>query len=84
MARNAQIWTADHELVLDGPRASPEQLRTAAERVRAGGTFGYRFFYPPMQVGVHPVFWHRPVVGFIDGDGQPQVMLDAPLGKIIG
>jgi hypothetical protein len=80
-ARNAQIWTADHELVLDGPSASPEQLRTAAERVRAGGTFGYRFIYPPMQVGWHQVFWHRPVVAFLDSGDQPRVMLDdAPMG----
>ncbi|HEX9161230.1 MAG TPA: M28 family peptidase [Thermoanaerobaculia bacterium] len=82
MARNAQIWTAHHELVLDGPRARPEQLRAAAERVRQGGTFGYRFLYPPMQVGWHQVFWHRPVAGFIGSDETPHVMPDAPLGYL--
>ena len=84
MARNVQIWTAHHEPVLDGPRATPEQLRAAAERVCAGGTFGYRFFYPPMQVGPHAIFWHRPLVGFVDRAEQPQVMVDAPLGTLSG
>ena len=82
MARNIQLWTAAHELLLDGPSASPQQLRAAAERVRAGGTFGYRFLYPPMQVGPHSIFWHRPMAGCIDGDGQPRVIADAPAGYL--
>ena len=77
MARNAQIWTTDHQLLLDGPTASPEALLAARDRVCAGGTFGYRFFYPPMQVGRYPVFWHRPLVAFDGG-----VMFDAPAGHL--
>ena len=80
MARNVQLWTADHEPLLDGPAATPAQIRAAAERVRAGGSFGYRFLYPPMQVGTHPVFWHRAIAGFIGPAGEPQIIPDAPLG----
>ena len=81
MARNAQIWSSDHRLILDGPRATPEALRAAHRRVRAGGTFGYRFFYPPMQVGVHEVYWHRPLVAFVEGK-EVRVMHDAPVGYL--
>ena len=50
MARNAQVWTRDFELLLDGPRATSRELAAAAEKVAAGGLFGYRFYYPPMRV----------------------------------
>ncbi len=30
-----------------------------------GGLFGYRFFYPPMRVGMHDVYWHRPMVAYV-------------------
>lgn len=83
MARNVQLWTAEHELLLDGPRASGDAIRAAAERVRAGGTFGYRFMYPPMQVGWHQVFLHRAVAGFLDDAGEPQVIGDVPCGEVI-
>jgi hypothetical protein len=82
MARNVQLWTVDHQPLLDGPAATPQQIRAAAERVRAGGSFGYRFLYPPMHVGPHPVFWHRAIAGYIGDDGEPQTIPDAPLGFI--
>jgi hypothetical protein len=81
MARNTQIWDKDHRLVLDGPNATGDELRAAYVRVCAGGTFGYRFFYPPMQVGVRPVYWHRPLVAYAEG-GEARVMLDAPTGYL--
>ena len=65
MARNAQIWTEDFRLLLDGPRATAAELARAAERLAAGGLFGYRLFYPPMRVGRHEVFWHRPLVAYL-------------------
>ena len=81
MARNAQIWSSDHHLILDGPRASGRELRAAHQRLCEGGTFGYRFIYPPMQVGWHQVFWHRPLVAFLENE-KARVMLDAPAGYL--
>ena len=64
MARNAQIWSDDFHLVLDGPRAAMAKTRDDAERrLRAGGKFGYRFLFPAMRVGRYEVYWHRPLVG---------------------
>jgi hypothetical protein len=62
IARNAQIWTEDYELLLDGPRADGEAIARAAGVVDAGGRFGYRLYYPPMRAGVRELFWHIPVV----------------------
>src|SRR5262249_53944761 len=58
MARNVQIWTHDFEMLLDGPRASSEDVRRAADRMAQGGLFGYRFQFPPERVGRHEIFWH--------------------------
>jgi Peptidase family M28 len=81
MARNAQIWTSDFRPVLDGPRATPEAIERAREEVLAGGTFGYRFLYPPMRVGAHEATWHLPLVAFVKpGDDAPTVVRDGPLG----
>jgi hypothetical protein len=83
MARNAQIWTHDYQLILDGPRATPEQLQAARERVAAGGVFGYRFQFPAMRVGRHEVYWHRPLVAYCAPDtGQPCLLPEAPLGYL--
>jgi len=76
MARNAQMWTADYELLLDGPSATRKEIARAAKDVDDGGVFGYRFFYPPMRVGDREVYWHRPLVHSLDGAH------DAPLGYI--
>src|SRR6202035_2071831 len=64
MARNAQLWTHDFRLLLDGPRATRAELRKAADELAEGGVFGYRFFYPPMQVGRYAVYWQRPLIAF--------------------
>jgi Peptidase family M28 len=66
MARNVQMWTHDFRLRLDGPRAEEDAILAAEADVRDGGTFGYRVTYPAMRVGRHEVYWHRPVVGFVD------------------
>ena len=78
MARNVQLWTEDHRLLLDGPHATPEQLKNAMRTVQAGGLFGYRFQFPAMRVGEHEVYWHRPLVAYRDKAGEPIVMPDAP------
>ena len=61
MARNAQVWTHDFRLLLDGPLADRRAIANAAAEVRKGGHFGYRFLFPPMHVGRHAVYWHRPL-----------------------
>ena len=83
MARNVQLWTRDHHLLLDGPHASRAEIAQAAERVLGGGLFGYRFEFPPMRVGVHEVYWHRPLVAYLDhAQNKPAVLPDAPLGYL--
>ena len=61
MARNAQIWSHDYRLLLDGPNARRADLDRAAKAFAAGGRWGYRFFFPPMRVGARDVFWHLPL-----------------------
>jgi hypothetical protein len=78
MARNVQLWTEDHHLLLDGPVATPEQLHAAMRALEAGGLFGYRFHYPAMQVGRHEVYWHRTLIAFHNPAGEPVVLHDAP------
>jgi len=62
LARNAQIWTNDYKLILDGTRADPAAIARAAGIVDAGGRFGYRMYYPPMRAGARELFWHYPLV----------------------
>jgi hypothetical protein len=62
LARNAQVWNEDYQLVLDGWHAEREQIERAARVVDGGGRFGYRMYYPPMRAGLRELFWHLPVV----------------------
>jgi hypothetical protein len=81
MARNCQVWTQDHRLLLDGPKATRKQIETALQRIERGGMFGYRFQYPPMQVGAYQVYWHRPLVAYLSIESdEPVILPDAPLG----
>jgi hypothetical protein len=88
MARNAQIWSHDYTLLLDGPRATPDGLQRVADRLAAGGLFGYRMLYPAMRVGEHEVYWHRPLVAFrspqhpFAGCGEAVLLPDAPRGYL--
>ena len=83
MARNSQIWTDQYRLLLDGPRASREELRRAAHTISEGGRFGYRIYYPPMRVGKYEVFWHLPLVSYLDPEThRPKLLDDAPLGYL--
>jgi hypothetical protein len=83
MARNAQLWSHQFRLLLDGPQATRDELVRAAEALRAGGLFGYRFQYPAMRVGRHEVYWQRPLVAWRDaGSGAACLMSDAPLGYL--
>ncbi len=83
MARNAQIWTQDFCLLLDGPRASQDALHHAARALTAGGLFGYRFVFPAMQVGEYELYWHRPLAAYVPaGSTAPALLEDAPLGYV--
>ena len=85
MARNVQLWAEDHEPLLDGPRASAEDILRAAERVAAGGAFGYRFLFPPMCVGHYELYWHRTLVAYYDAARGKAVTIDGgPPGWITG
>jgi hypothetical protein len=83
MGRNVQLWTGEFRPVLDGPSATPEQLRRAAEVVADGGVFGYRFVFPAMRVGIHELYWHRPLVAYLDQrTNHPALVAGAPLGYL--
>src|SRR5262245_7260922 len=83
MARNAQLWTPKFELLLDGPRASSEDIRRAAHALAEEGMFGYRFLFPAMRVGQHEVYFHRLLAAYQSPKTrEPHVMTDAPLGYL--
>ncbi len=82
MARNVQMWTHDFRFLLNGPRASGVDMMATLHTVEEGGVFGYRFVYPAMRVGRHEVYWHRPLVAWMDESGRPAVLPDAPLGYL--
>ncbi|MGB8646838.1 MAG: M28 family peptidase [Anaerolineae bacterium] len=83
MARNAQIWTRELDLLLNGPIASRAEIERAAAGVLAGGAFRYRFLFPAMRVGRYEVYWHRPLVAYRSPERpEAQVLRDAPLGYL--
>jgi hypothetical protein len=84
MARNAQIWTEDYKLLLDGPRAGRADIERAERALHGGGRFGYRFLYPPMRAGRRELFWHLPLVARLVPEARHVVRLteDAPLGYV--
>ncbi len=84
MAKNAQIWTEAYDLLLDGPRATKEELGQAAAALREGGRFGYRFWYPPMRGGRRELFWHLPLVARLTPEGRhvTRYPVNPPLGYV--
>jgi hypothetical protein len=83
MARNAQIWTHDHRLLLDGPNARREEIKRAALHLAEGGLFGYRFQFPAMRIGTHELYWHRPLVAYLSARAEePTLISDPPLGYV--
>jgi hypothetical protein len=83
MARNVQLWDSEYHAILDGPAGDGDAIRKAAERVAQGGTFGYRFLFPAMNVGKHELFWHRPVCAYYDARLKRPVLIDdAPTGYL--
>lgn len=85
MARNCQIWSSQHHLLLDGPRAGRPEIHAALEAIKQGGLFGYRMQYPPMRVGTFAIYWHRPLVAHLAADRMGVVVVpDVPLGYLTG
>lgn len=84
MARNAQIWTHEFTRILDGPTATAAELHAAASALRDGGLFGYRFLFPAMRVGLHEVYWHRPLVAWMPEQhrAETEVIFDGLLGHL--
>lgn len=83
MARNCQIWTEDSRLLLDGPKATPDQIARAAKEVAEGGIFRYRFQFPAMHVGKHEIYWHRPLAAYWSAEKEAAEMIaEAPLGYL--
>ncbi len=83
MARNCQMWRQSGEVLLDGPNASCEEIEKAAAELLSGGIFRYRFQFPAMRVGVHEVYWHRPLVVFLSGhDHKIKLMEEQPSGYL--
>ena len=75
MARNAQIWSSAFHGVLHGPAANAEAIHRAEGLMEQGGSFGYRFFYPPMQGGRFAILWHKPLIAFRQiNSGQAMVI----------
>jgi hypothetical protein len=79
IARNAQVWTSDYRLVLDGPTADRAAIAAAARTVFGGGHFGYRLAWPAMMVGARSVVWHRPLVFALTDGAAPRELGDGSL-----
>jgi hypothetical protein len=92
MARNVQIWTRNHRMVLDGPRHKRGRIERAEKKLLAGGSFGYRFVFPAMRVGPWEVYWQRPIAAFAGEQldlpsaarhvPSPTMLLSAPTGYL--
>jgi hypothetical protein len=83
LARNSQLWDEKAEFVFDGPPASRRQIQQAVATISEGGLYRYRFQFPPMRVGEHEIYWHRPLVAYWSSrDQKIQVLPDALLGYL--
>jgi hypothetical protein len=85
LARNAQIWNHEFDMILDGPHSDKKQILLAEEAILKGGLYGYRFFYPPMRTGEYDVYWHRPLVAWLSPDNDtPEISSDLITGHLAG
>jgi hypothetical protein len=83
MARNAQIWTQEYRLLLDGPRAGRTEIHRAFEAIGQGGIFGYRFQFPAMRIGSYEAYWHRPLVAHLSRQSDSMTLVpNAPMGYL--
>jgi hypothetical protein len=70
LACNSQLWNNKFELLLDGPVAGKKKILEVEKTISEGGLFGYRFFFPPMLVGEHEIYLHRPLVAFVAKESE--------------
>jgi hypothetical protein len=85
LACNSQLWNDKFELLLNGPKAERRRITEVEKTLLKGGLFGYRFFFPPMRVGEHEVYLHRPLVAFIPKDSETiQIKSESLYGYITG
>jgi hypothetical protein len=83
MARNCQVWTKNFDLLIDGPNAKKSEIFKAETTLFQGGLFGYRFFFPPMRVGLHQIYWHRPQLAFLNtGTNETVIKTEALSGYV--
>jgi Peptidase family M28 len=85
MACNSHIWSDSFRMLLNGPVASRKEIFDAEKRLLKGGLFGYRLFFPPMRVGIHDIYLHRPLVAFEDSvSGKVEIRADSLYGFMAG
>jgi hypothetical protein len=85
MASNSHLWNHEFKLVLNGPEADQKKITEVEKTLTEGGLFGYRFFYPPMKVGRHSIYLHRPLVAYEDmNTGNAVVKPELLYGFITG
>ena len=70
LARNSHLWDHTFALLLDGPKATRAKIMEVEKAILKGGLFGYRFFHQPMRVGMHDVYWHRPLVAYLSAKSE--------------
>ncbi len=70
LACNSQLWSHKFELLLNGPDAGKENITEVEKTLLKGGLFGYRFFFPPMRVGKHEIYLHRPLIAYVPEESE--------------
>ncbi len=84
LACNSQLWSSKFELLLNGPHAK-KKIEEVEKTLLKGGLFGYRFFFPPMRVGEHEIYLHRPLVAFVGKKSEKiEIKPDSLFGYITG
>ncbi len=85
MACNSHIWSSSFRMLLNGPTASKKEIFDTEKTLLKGGLFGYRLFFPPMRLGVHDIYLHRPLVAYEDiMSGKVEIRADSLYGFIGG
>ena len=85
LACNSHLWNHNFELLLNGPKAGRRKISEVEKTFVKGGLFGYRFFYPPMQVGEYDIYLHRPLVAFYNGEAEKiEIRTESLFGYITG